>query len=121
MKEKLNIKIYLLENIWNNTIFEHKYFHSKFNEWDNYLKTNYIGDIFFYFGRTLDIVFGNSKVKEDSEILSYHICLLQVIYVQQDLIEEILRIFKTGIDKWALQKDKNYIINRELRIDSYNF
>jgi len=112
---KIDYKVDLLRTIWSDTIFEHKYFHSKFNDWGNYLKTNYIGDIFFYFDRTLDIVFGNSKVKEHSEILSYHICLLQIIYVQQDLIEEILRIFKTGINKGALQKDENYIINRDLR------
>lgn len=46
---------------------------------------------------------------------SNQISLLQSIYVQQDFIEELLLIFKCGIEKGDLKKDFNYSINREIR------
>ena len=40
---------------------------------------------------------------------------MQSIYVQQDFIEELLIIFKCGIEKGELKKDSNYYINRDIR------
>lgn len=40
---------------------------------------------------------------------------LQAIYIQQDLVEELLFIFKCKSNKAKLKSDKNYAINRNLR------
>lgn len=79
------------------------------------IKANYIHDILVYFSDTFDIMFCGRKSNSLPEKFSNQIGLLQSIYVQQDFVEELLRIFKTGIEKGDLKKDPNYSINRDIR------
>ena len=114
MKSSVEEKLDKIADIWNHYIWDYKFCSSriKFNE---DIKTNYFGDILGYFQDTSEIVFQNKEVKNNTDKFSNSISLLQAIYIQQDFIEEMLGIFKTGIDKGQLKRDPLYQINRELR------
>jgi len=73
--------------------------------------------IFGYFRDSFDVVFANPPQNFGSYVdkFTYQIALLQSIYVQQDLTEELLRVFKTGIKRGNLNKDLNFSENRRIR------
>lgn len=75
---------------------------SKLSKINSYLN-NYLHD-------TLDLVKPFKKIKSDKDYISQIIVLLQVIYTQQDLIDELLHIFKLQNSK---KEDKNP--NRDIR------
>jgi hypothetical protein len=114
MKTAVEDKLNRIADIWNYFILDFKFFSNKikFNE---DVKTNYFGDILGYFKDTLDIVFTNNKYSNYTDKFSFTISFLQAVYIQQDFIQEMLEIFKTGVDKGGLKKDPTYYINRELR------
>lgn len=114
MKTTVEDKLDRIADIWNYFIWDYKFCSNKikFNE---DVKTNYFGDILGYFKDTLDIVFTSNKHSNYTDKFSFTISFLQAVYIQQDFIQEMLEIFKTGIDKGALKKDPTYYINRDLR------
>jgi hypothetical protein len=109
MKSEIEIKLSTIADIWNFHIWEHRECH-KHIKFTVEARTNYFGDILGYFKDTFDIVFA-----ERESSFSNNISLLQVIYIHQDFIEELLDLFKCKIDKGKLYQDKNYSINRNLR------
>ncbi|WP_321518997.1 hypothetical protein [uncultured Bacteroides sp.] len=111
IKEKLNR---VGEN-WAHLILKYKYFNKKLKLTDDLKKSNYLGDILDYFRDTIEIIHAKEKSKSYTDIFAYQISLLQAIYIQQDFIEELLRIFKCNINKGDLKKDDDYSINREVR------
>lgn len=115
MKSDIEHKLEKMEAIWDNFILEYSDCSNQI-EFNEEVKTNYIIEIFTYFKDTLDIIFSLDKGDADNiEKLSYIIALLQSIYVQQDLIKELLTIFKITISNEDLKKDLLYIQNRNLR------
>ncbi len=114
MKEDVTYKLDRISDIWNHFIWEYD-FCKKRIKFTPEIETNYFGDILGYFQDTFDIIFDNRESKSHSDRFSNQISLLQSIYVQQDFIEELLLIFKCGIDKGDLKKDSNYYINRDIR------
>jgi hypothetical protein len=114
MKTTVEDKLDRIADIWNYFIWDYKFCSNKikFNE---DVKTNYFGEILGYFKDTLDIVFTSNKYTNYIDKFSFTISFLQAVYIQQDFIQEMLEIFKTGIDKGALKKDPTYYINRDLR------
>lgn len=114
MKPEVENKLDQIANIWNNFIWEYEFCTRKL-KFSTDVKTNYFGDILGYFQDTFDIVFSQNKHSGYSERFSYTISLLQAIYVQQDFVEELLEIFKTGIVKGDLKQNLNYSINRDVR------
>jgi hypothetical protein len=114
--EFLENKLNVLNDIWVSYFFTYPFFQNKvkFTEEE---KTNYVGVIFGYFRDSFDVVFATPPEYYSSyvEKFTYQIALLQSIYVQQDLIEELLRIFKTGINRDTLNDDPNFKINRDIR------
>lgn len=114
MIEEIEYKLNQIANIWNHYIGEYN-FCKKEIRFDLEAKTNYFGDILGYFQDTNDIIFNYTNPTNQSERFSKQISLLQSIYVQQDFIEELLRLFKLNINKWDLKKDPNYYINRDIR------
>jgi len=114
MKTTVEDKLDRIADIWNYFIWDYKFCSNKikFNE---DVKTNYFGDILGYFKDTIDIVFTSNKYSNYTEKFFFTISFLQAVYIQQDFIQEMLEIFKTGIDKGALKKDPTYYINRDLR------
>ncbi|WP_319479121.1 hypothetical protein [uncultured Draconibacterium sp.] len=114
MKSEIEIKLNQIANIWNHFIWEYKFCSRKIKFTDD-VKTNYFGDILGYFQDTLDIIFSQSKGSDFIDKFSVTISILQAIYVQQDFVQEMLEIFKTGIEKGNLKQNQNYSINREIR------
>lgn len=117
MKSEIKNKLKRIRNVWRNYILEYKYYSTKL-KFNSYIKTNYFSDLLGYFDDTLDIVFTDRKehiYPNYSDKFSYTISFLQAIYVQQDFIQEMLEIFRTGVEKGDLKKNINYSINRELR------
>lgn len=114
MKENIKYKLETISNIWNHFIWEYKFCQKRIKFIPD-IKTNYFGEILGYFDDTLDIIFEKREIKNHTDRFSNHISLLQSIYIQQDFIEEMLIIFKCGINKGKLKKDTNYNLNREIR------
>lgn len=114
MKSDLENKLHRIEDIWNHFIWEYKLCSQKI-KFSEDVKSNYFGDILGYFQDTFDIIFAERNTKTYVDRFSYHMSLLQAIYIQQDFIEELLIIFKCGIDKGELKTDENYSLNREIR------
>lgn len=114
MKKEFEIKLNKIADIWNYFILPYSFCSLRIKCNDD-IKTNYFGDILGYFQDTISIV--NSKKLHSNHIdkFTFTISFLQAIYVQQDFIEEMLEIFKTGVDKGDLKNDLNYSINRDIR------
>lgn len=105
-------KLENIARIWNDYIWEYRFCQSQIN-FDEEIRTNYFGNILAYFQDTLELI--NKKPQKDSyqENVFYAIGLLQTIYVQQDLIKELLYIFKFDSDKITNEDNRN--INRKIR------
>lgn len=114
MKSEIEEKLNRIADVWNNFIWEYK-FCSKKIKFSEDVKSNYFGDILGYFQDTFDIILTDRITKTYVDRFSYHMSLLQAIYIQQDFVEELLIIFKCKIDKGALKQDDNYSLNREIR------
>ena len=114
MKEEVTYKLDRIADIWNYFIWEYDFCKRKI-KFTPEVRTNYFGDILGYFQDTFDIIFDDRESKSRSDRFPNQISLLQSIYVQQDFIEELLLIFKCGIEKGDLKKDSNYFINRDIR------
>lgn len=107
-------KLDLIESIWRHYILESKFCRSriKFNE-DG--KTNYVGALLGYFGDTFEIVNSERKGASFPNAFSHSASFLQMIYVQQDFVIELLDVFKIGVTKKNLERDPDYKINRDIR------
>ena len=114
MKEEVTYKLDRIADIWNHFIWKYNFCKRKI-KFTPEVRTNYFGDILGYFQDTFDIIFDDRESKSHSDRFSNQISLLQSIYIQQDFIEELLIIFKTGIEKGDLKKDLNYSLNRDIR------
>ena len=110
--EKIEKKIDKIMRIWENYIFKYKFFQNQ-TIFSDAVKSNYFADIIVYLLDTLPLIFTYLYKKNSEkfhERILYTIGLLQTIYVHQDLIDEMLRIFKLNESS---RKDKNP--NREIR------
>ena len=114
MITNIKYKLKLLNDIWNDYIFEYKYFSDKL-EFNEYVNSNYVADIFCYFGDTLSLIFSSKCTSNFEEKFSYTISFLQAIFIQQDFIEELLGVFKIENTKKELWLDKLYSTNRGIR------
>lgn len=116
MKEEIENKLNKISEAWNAYIFKYEFCFKRLKG-NSDLRTNYFGDLMGYFDDTLDIAFNSipPNREDHSATFSFNISLLQSLYIQQDFIEELLIIFKTGINKGDLKKNSNYNENRDLR------
>lgn len=114
MNNIVDKKLDRISDIWNHYILEYKFCSSKI-KFTTDVKSNYLGDILSYFSDTLPLIYNSKEESSFTDNVGSSIILLQGIYVQQDLVEELLHIFKCKIEKGDLKKNKNYSINRELR------
>jgi len=102
-------KLLKINYYWNKYYFTKEFFQKKINFTDE-VKTNYYGDLNNYLHDTLDLVKSFKKTKSDKDYISQTIVLLQVIYTHQDLIDELLYIFKL---EQSTKEDKSP--NRDIR------
>ena len=107
-------KLETIRDVWNYNIWDYPDCQSEI-KFNSEAKTNYFGDLIGYFNDNLEILKSPIQGEGFSGVFSYHLSLLQILYVQQDFIEELLKLFSTGYDKGDLKKDENYYINREIR------
>lgn len=110
-------KLERIAEIWNHYIWKYK-FCNKQIKFDDDLRTNYFGDILNYFSDTFSVFEKKYESNSFQENFEHSISFLQAIYIQQDFIEELHFIFKTGIVKGDLKEDQNYSLNREIRNES---
>ena len=114
MKSEIENKLDKIAKIWNNFIWEYEFCSRKI-KFTADVKTNYFGEILGYFQDTFDIVLNEGKYSNYSDKFSFTISFLQAIYIQQDFTQEMLEIFRTGIEKGNLKQNPNYSINRDIR------
>jgi hypothetical protein len=107
--EVLKNKLERITDFWNDFVWDYKIIQNCI-VWNEEVKTNYYGDILSYFNETLDIIESGPKESDFQQTIFYTTGLLQIIYVHQDLTDELLLIFKVPN---SLKKDKNP--NREIR------
>lgn len=103
------IKLDHITTFWNNFVWNYRIIQNKIT-WNEEVKINYYGDILSYFNSTFDLLKREPLKSDFQGCVFYSIGLLQIVYVHQDLTDELLRIFK--IAKSDL-KDKKP--NREIR------
>lgn len=114
MKEEVKEKLKIIEDVWNDFIWDNKFCRNQIN-FSPEAENNYLGDILGYFFDTFDIIYEKKSGTEHAENFASHISFLQSIYVQQDFIEEMLILFKTNLVKGDLKLNPDYALNREMR------
>lgn len=102
-------KLERITDFWNNFVWNYKFIRNQI-VWNNEVKTNYYGDILNYFNSTFDLIERKPPKSDFQDTIFYMTGLLQIIYVHQDLTDELLRIFKLAESK---REDK--IPNRDIR------
>lgn len=102
-------KLERITDFWNDFVWSYKMIQNQI-VWDEEVKTNYYGDILCYLNDTFDLLKRKPSKSDFQDSIFYVTGLLQIIYVQQDLTDELLRIFKI---ENSSRKDKNP--NREIR------
>jgi len=97
---------------WDNYFWEYDFLRKKIN-FTTELKTNCLADVLTYLDDTLPMTVGYEGNEDNANTLHNITGFLQLVYVQQDLIDEILRIFK--LNKSVISdKDPNRKIRNEL-------
>ena len=107
-------KLEQIEDIWRYYIWKHKFFHREI-KFTIEVRSNYFADILFYFDDSLEILDSFSPSDNRTDHIRDMIAFLQMIYIQQDFIEESLVLFGCNVGKGDLKKDPNYSKNREIR------
>jgi len=102
-------KLERITDFWNGFVWNYKIIQNQI-VWDEEVKTNYYGDILSYFYDTFDLFKRKPEKNSFQDSIFYATGLLQIIYVHQDLTDELLKIFKITSGS---RKDKNP--NREIR------
>lgn len=99
----------LIESAWRNYFFSSNFLLSKIN-YDKIENSNYVGVIFGNFHDTLPLL-KPKKIEGDEDSFFYSVGLLQIIYVQQDLVRELYQVFNI---KQRNGRNKNRQIRNEL-------
>jgi len=86
-------KIKKIAKFWNSFVFRYRIIQKEIN-WTDEVKTNYFGDILNFFLDTFELLDINTKKANTDSAIIYLTGILQIIYAQQDLIDELLYIFK---------------------------
>ncbi len=107
-----------ISEAWNSFFLKYKFCQEKINFTED-VETNYYGDIISYFNDTISFL---SDIKYETDFqksLFQSIGILQTMYVHQDLIDELLYIFKiessSTQDKNPLREIRNEVIGHPVR------
>lgn len=106
------IKLDKITSIWNHFVWNYKSIQKQIN-FNEEVKTNYFGDILAYFHDTFPLINSYLEIKNENNQVFNTIGFLQIIYVQQDLMDEMLHIFKLPKSS-NLDKNPNRTIRNEL-------
>lgn len=124
---EIDSKLNLITEIWNFYILELGYFQSKIN-YQEQVNSNFYGEVMHYFFDTFDILDNHENYSNRdgsfSEKIFYLVGYLQVLYVHQDLVDEMLRIFKisesNSIEKRLIREIRNELIGHPISRNSKN-
>lgn len=114
----IKTKLDHITNAWNDFFLNYGECqkHIRFNE---DVQTNYYGDILSYFNDTLDILETIKYSSDFNESILQAIGVLQIIFAQQDMMDELLYIFKTqassGVNKSLNRTIRNQLIGHPIR------
>lgn len=114
MNYEIEVKLNEISNIWNHFIVPCKFCRNKLNYGEQKL-TNYFVGITGYFHDTFEIIIEPQVYNNFKETFSYFISFLQAIYIQQDLVKELLNIFGLKNARKNLNKNITYSLNRKIR------
>ncbi len=114
MEQLVQKKLEIIADIWNEFIWDYKFCNSRIKFTDD-VRVNYFGDILHYFSDTFTVIFKKRVPKKFYSAFEGAVSFLQAIYIQQDFTEEMLSIFRCGVNKGDLKRDSSYEINREIR------
>jgi hypothetical protein len=116
--ESLEKRIKKLADIWNYYFWDYKFCQDKINFTDD-IKTNYYGDILSFIETTLNSLTAVEYEKGVEKSIFQAVGILQIIYTHQDLIDELLYIFKihqsTSVDKNPNRQIRNELIGHPIR------
>ena len=110
--ELIKAKLKVIENAWEYYFRKYKFCQDRV-AYTKDVATNYFFDITSYFDDTIALVSGKMIVNHHEHALSNAIVLLQSIFVQQDLMDELLYIFKLA-ESTELHKKKNRDLRNQL-------
>lgn len=109
-KRELKKEMERIRDLWDHYFLEYKLL-SNMLRYANNTNHKYVGVIIGNLIDTFDIIY----TEHTSNSYAGNMSLMQAIYIQQDIIEELLHIFKCGISKNDLKNDANYNTNRDIR------
>ncbi|MCT4632994.1 MAG: hypothetical protein N4A76_09670 [Firmicutes bacterium] len=117
----VNEKLQLITDIWNTLILEQEYLKSIL-KFDKDKKSNYFGEVMHYLNDTFPIISDHkSKTQESGQFHNYILYitgLLQALYVQQDLLDELLILFNleksNDNNKYLIRKIRNELIGHPI-------
>ncbi|MBL0883183.1 MAG: hypothetical protein IBJ16_07550 [Chitinophagaceae bacterium] len=116
-------KLDKIRDAWNFSFLDYDFCRKHIN-YSEEVATNYFGDIASYFDDTFPIISQSTFDDDRKEHLSSAIALLQAIYVQQDLIDELMIIFalpKSNSDfKEENRKLRNQLVGHPISRDKTN-
>ena len=91
--ELIEAKLDKVTDAWNSYFYKLKFCKKRIH-FDQEVATNYYGDIIHYFSDTFPLISNKNFSKSPKNRIQNVIVLLQSMYIQQDLIDEILNIFR---------------------------
>jgi len=115
MVENIKFKLDKISDFWSHYILNYRLCKNEIKSKEGKNPTYSFSNLMSYMNDTIGVIEMETNISDFHQSFSYHIGLLQAIYIQQDLIEELLMIFKCGIHKGELKKDPLYYLNRDLR------
>ncbi len=120
-------KLKLITDIWNEVFLSYSFVQNKVS-FNNEKATNYYGEITHYFRDTYPIVEQHESRKHKPckfhEYIFYSVGILQTLYVQQDLLDEMLMIFaldkSSNEDKQRIRDLRNELVGHPISRDLQN-
>jgi len=110
IEQKLNKITYA----WNSLIIPYQFCRKEIKYEEQEL-TNYIVGISGYLHDTFEIILETRKCNGFVEMFSNHISFLQAIFIQQELVLELLGLFNLDNKRKSFENVENYSLNRNLR------
>lgn len=114
VKTELKKEMGRIRDLWDHYFIEHKSLNSKTWSPKN-TDFKYVGTILGNFIDTFDVIYDYNHSQDERYSYSSNMSLMQAIYIQQDIMEDLLLIFRCSINKEHLKQDDDYSINRNIR------
>lgn len=117
--DQIKFKLKTLENIWRNYFWDNEYLLQKI-KFDKKQQSNYPGVLFGYLDDTLPIIrdYLSTPISNTEECFLSTIGFMQTIYIQQDLTDELLQLFKLSksrsVDKEPSRTFRNELIGHPI-------